>query len=188
MDNTLWATEATSMAAIGLNHVSINAINIEESVQFYCALFGLEPIATYTFDFPTQYLRVGELQLHIFERPTTAPEFHHLAIDVDDFEAILARASGLGILEESTFFSSCWVLPDGAVQLYLRDPAGNLVEVNWPDVSTLSPALAERLPRLAASVEQSPEALTASLYSTRRSSGELVHAGAAEDDPESTAS
>jgi hypothetical protein len=28
-------------------------------------------------------------------------------------------------------------LPDGAVQMYLRDPAGNLVEVNWPDVTTL---------------------------------------------------
>jgi hypothetical protein len=28
-------------------------------------------------------------------------------------------------------------LPDGAVQLYVRDPVGNMVEVNWPDVSTL---------------------------------------------------
>jgi lactoylglutathione lyase len=24
-----------------------------------------------------------------------------------------------------------------AVQMYLRDPAGNMVEVNWPDASTL---------------------------------------------------
>jgi catechol 2,3-dioxygenase-like lactoylglutathione lyase family enzyme len=170
----LQATEATDMAAVGLNHVSINAVDLEESVEFYRSLFGLERIATYTFAFPSQYLGLGELQLHIFERPTTAPEFHHIAIDVDDFESVLVRASELRILEESTFFSACWVLPDGAVQLYLRDPAGNLVEVNCPDVSSLSPAVAERLPRLEASVEQSAEALTASLYSTRRTSDRLI--------------
>ncbi len=34
-------------------------------------------------------------------------------------------------------YSSVRELPDGAVQMYLRDPAGNLVEVNWPDVTTL---------------------------------------------------
>ncbi|MCA1729793.1 MAG: VOC family protein, partial [Actinobacteria bacterium] len=35
------------------------------------------------------------------------------------------------------YFSNIYELPDGTVQLYLRDPAGNMVEVNWPDVSTL---------------------------------------------------
>ena len=163
------------MAALGLNHVSISAVDIEESVRFYRTLFDLEPIPTYTFAFPSQYLRVGELQLHLFQRSTTAPEFHHVAFDVDDFEATFARASAMGILEDSTFFSSWWVLPDGSVQLYLRDPAGNLVEVCWPDVSTLTPSLATQIPELAASVEQSAEGRTSSLYSTRRSRKHAVN-------------
>ena len=28
-------------------------------------------------------------------------------------------------------------LSDGAVQMYIRDPAGNLVELDWPDVNNL---------------------------------------------------
>jgi len=28
-------------------------------------------------------------------------------------------------------------LPDGAAQLYVRDPAGNMVEINCPDAGTL---------------------------------------------------
>ena len=35
------------------------------------------------------------------------------------------------------YFSKIYELPDGAVQMYLRDPAGNMVEVNCPDVTRL---------------------------------------------------
>ena len=38
---------------------------------------------------------------------------------------------------QSGTYSTVRELPDGAVQMYLRDPAGNLVEINWPDVTTL---------------------------------------------------
>jgi catechol 2,3-dioxygenase-like lactoylglutathione lyase family enzyme len=64
--------------ATGFSHVNISARNLEESVRFYTEVFGTEKIPTYNFAFPVQYLRLRDLQLHLFERDTPAPEFHHI--------------------------------------------------------------------------------------------------------------
>ncbi|MDX6536702.1 MAG: hypothetical protein QOD37_1043, partial [Gaiellales bacterium] len=50
------------------------------------------------------------------------------------------------------------------VQMYLRDPAGNLVELDWPDVTTLDRSRVPDIKRLADSVPQAPEAQGATLY------------------------
>jgi YD repeat-containing protein len=150
--------------ATGLNHVSIHARDLEESVRFYVEVFGMEPIPTYGFAFPVQYLRLGDLQLHLFERETDAPAFHHIGINVDDFEGAYLRAKELGILERESFFEDMYELPDGSVQMYVRDPAGNLVEIDWPDVSTLDRSLFPDLKRLGDTVPQTGDALRATLY------------------------
>ena len=152
------------MRATGLNHVSIHARDLEESVRFYVEVFGMEPIPTYGFAFPVQYLRLGDLQLHLFERETDAPAFHHIGINVDDFEGAYLRAKELGILERESFFEDMYELPDGSVQMYVRDPAGNLVEIDWPDVSTLDRSLFPDLKRLGDTVPQTGDALRATLY------------------------
>ncbi len=156
------------MRAVSLNHVSISAIDVEESARFYAAVFGLEPIDTYTFAFPTRYLRLGDVQLHIFQREqVAAPEFHHIALNVDDLEAAWTRAQALGLLESTTFFSPIYELPDGSVQVYLRDPGGNLVELDWPDVTTLDPTVFGEIPKLADVVPQTEEGRRATLYLPR---------------------
>ena len=152
------------MRATGLNHVSIHARDLEESVRFYVEVFGMEPIPTYEFAFPVQYLRLGDLQLHLFERDTDAPPYHHIGINVDDFEGAYLRAKELGILERESFFEDMYELPDGSVQMYVRDPAGNLVEIDWPDVSTLDRSLIPDLKRLGDTVPQTGDALRATLY------------------------
>jgi YD repeat-containing protein len=154
------------MRATGFNHVSISARNLDESVRFYTEVFGMEKIPTYDFAFPVQYLRLGDLQLHLFERDTPAPEFHHIGINVDDFEAAYLKAKELGIREGSAFFSHIYELPDGAVQMYIRDPSGNLVEIDWPDVRTLDRSVVTDLKKLADDVPQSGEALEATLFLT----------------------
>jgi hypothetical protein len=53
------------------------------------------------------------------------------------------------------------------VQMYLRDPAGNLVEVNWPDVGTLDRSVVPDIVRIADERPQSPEAQRARLYVDR---------------------
>jgi catechol 2,3-dioxygenase-like lactoylglutathione lyase family enzyme len=150
-----------------LNHVSIHAVDLAESVRFYTEVLGMEEIDTYTFAFPVQYLALGEQQLHIFERRTEAPQFHHIGLDVDRFEEAYLKAKELELHDDTAFFSDIYELPDGSVQMYLRDPAGNLVELDWPDVTTLDRSVLPELRKLADTVEQTPEGLRATLYRSR---------------------
>jgi catechol 2,3-dioxygenase-like lactoylglutathione lyase family enzyme len=156
------------MRATGFNHVSVSARDLEESTRFYVEVLGMEKIPTYNFAFPVQYLRLGDLQLHLFERDTPAPEFHHFAVNVDDFEAAYTKARELGIQEEKAFFSHAYELPDGSVQMYLRDPAGNLVEVDWPDVTTVDRSVVTELKRLEDDVPQDEEGRRSTLYLTQQ--------------------
>ena len=124
------------MRARGFTHVSVSATDLEKSVRFYKDFFGMEVVPSPDFSGPVRWLRVGNLQLHLFLDGDPAPARHHFALDVDDFEAAYRRAEELGIRDDGRY-STVRELPCGAVQMYLRDPAGNLVEVNWPEVTTL---------------------------------------------------
>jgi lactoylglutathione lyase len=157
------------MTAISINHVSIHAQDLERSAAFYEQLFGMERIPTPTFAFPVAWLRLGRQQLHLFIRPDAQPpQFHHVGLNVDDFDAVYWRACAQRLSDDSAFFSGMYELPDGSVQMYLRDPAGNLVEVDWPDARTLDSRIREDLILLSATVHQTGDALRATLYLDRR--------------------
>jgi catechol 2,3-dioxygenase-like lactoylglutathione lyase family enzyme len=151
--------------ATGINHVSIAARDLEESTRFYETVFGMERIATPVFETPVQWLRVGDLQLHLFlEENGTAPARHHLGLTVDDFAAAYDAISSSTSAE---WGAELVELPSGQVQLYFRDPAGNLIELNWPDVETLDRSRYPELRRLAEHVPQTPESLQAVLFLDR---------------------
>jgi catechol 2,3-dioxygenase-like lactoylglutathione lyase family enzyme len=118
--------------AVGLNHVSVVARDLEESLDFYVDVLGLERLPTPDFGFPVQWLRAGDLQVHVFERPDEPPTHAHFALEVDDVVAVYERARDLGILDR-TFGYAIAELPGGEAQLYVRDPAGNLLELDHPD-------------------------------------------------------
>jgi catechol 2,3-dioxygenase-like lactoylglutathione lyase family enzyme len=147
-----------------LNHVSIHASDMEESLRFYVEVFGMERLPSPNFSQHVEWLRLGDQQLHLFKRDAPAPEFHHIALDVDDFEAAYLKARELGILDEIAFGASVRELPGGAVQMYIRDPAGNLVEVDWPDISTLDRDVVTNITRLADERPQTGDAARAALY------------------------
>ena len=125
------------MKTNGFTHVSVHAHDLEYSARFYTDLFGMEEIPSPDFPFPVRWLKVGALQLHLFQSEETASTGHHFGLDVEDFEAVYLRAKEIGAQVEEGYYSKVYELPDGAVQLYLRDPAGNMVEVNYPDAATL---------------------------------------------------
>jgi hypothetical protein len=67
---------------------------------------------------------------HLFERDLQPTSHHHLGITVDDLEAVYRAAERLGAFDRDAFRNHLVELPGDVVQLYLRDPAGNLVEID----------------------------------------------------------
>jgi catechol 2,3-dioxygenase-like lactoylglutathione lyase family enzyme len=151
------------MTATGLNHVSVVAQELATSIRFYAELFGARPVPTPEFGYPVQWLAVGDAQLHLFERPDRAPTYHHFALTVNDFEAVYARGRELGAFDADAFGHHLYELPGDVAQLYLRDPAGNLVEVDAPAASALPPPIRSELRRLADVHRQSPDNMRARL-------------------------
>jgi len=151
--------------ALSVNHVSVHATDLEQSTRFYVELFGMTPIPTPNFGFPVRWLSAGAQQLHLFVRDgAIAPPYHHLGLNVEDFEAVYRRIHAGSLADGEAFHARLYELPGGAVQMYIRDPAGNLVEIDWPSVDTLSPEITREITRLADIQPQRGENLRATLY------------------------
>jgi catechol 2,3-dioxygenase-like lactoylglutathione lyase family enzyme len=142
-----------------LNHVSVSATDLETSLRFYEEVLGLERVPTPNFGFPVQWLRAGGTQVHVFERRGEGPAYHHFGLTVDDLPAVYERAKERGCLDSVSFSGHLVELPGDVAQLYLRDPAGNLVELDTPGASRLPPAMQAELVRLADVQPQSEENL-----------------------------
>ena len=146
------------MRATSFTHVSIHAYDLEESTRFYVDVFGMRRVPAPGLRAPRRVARG--------RRPAAAPlpsrhagaEFHHIGLDVDDFEAAYTVALERGLFDRDAWSPNVRVLNDGAVQMYLRDPAGNLVEVNWPDASTLDRSVVTAMTSIADERPQSDEA------------------------------
>ncbi len=152
-----------------LNHVSISAEDLAESTRFYEEVFRAETIPTPNFGFPVQWLRLGDLQLHLFQRPEhSAPRYHHIAFAVDDFAAVFRITKDRGMHDGMTFGHHLYELPGNIAQLYLRDPGGNLVEIDAPNASGLDPAIRSEMMKLSDRFPQDADNLKSTLYLDRR--------------------
>jgi catechol 2,3-dioxygenase-like lactoylglutathione lyase family enzyme len=147
-----------------INHVSVNARDLQESVDFYIDLLGAEPIATPNFGLPVQWLALGRTQLHLFERDIQPTSHHHLGITVDDLEPVYRAAERRDAFDRAAFRNHLVELPGDVVQVYVRDPAGNLVEIDHYGVDRLSPDLRARLRGLWDLHPQSDEQMRGRLF------------------------
>jgi catechol 2,3-dioxygenase-like lactoylglutathione lyase family enzyme len=147
-----------------INHVSVNAHDLRESVAFYVELLGAEPIPTPNFGLPVQWLALGRTQLHLFERDLQPTSHHHFGITVDDLEPVYRAAERREAFDRRAFGNHLVELPGDVVQLYLRDPAGNLVEIDHHGVDRLSGDLRARLKPLWELNPQSDEQMAGRLF------------------------
>jgi catechol 2,3-dioxygenase-like lactoylglutathione lyase family enzyme len=147
-----------------INHVSVNARNLEESVGFYVELLGAEPIPTPNFGLPVQWLALGRTQLHLFERDLQPTSHHHLGITVPDLEPVYRAAERLQAFDHEAFGSHLVELPGDVVQLYVRDPAGNLVELDHAGVDRLPDDLRAKVKPLWDSNPQTDEQMRGRLF------------------------
>jgi catechol 2,3-dioxygenase-like lactoylglutathione lyase family enzyme len=161
----------TSPRGRRLNHVSVPARDLDESEAFYVAAFGMVRIPAPNFGFPVRWLRLGDAQLHLqqigLDGALSGRTYQHFGIEVDDFVATFRALERLEAFaaERDTRYGAIWLLPSGEVQMFLRDPSDNLVEVDWPDASTLDLAIfGDRVRVLAEEEEQGPEQVRATLF------------------------
>jgi catechol 2,3-dioxygenase-like lactoylglutathione lyase family enzyme len=120
------------MGTSRVNHVSVSATDLDASIAFYERLLGAERLPTPDFGFPVQWLGLADTQLHIFERDSHPTAHHHFGVevDVDGLVSAYRICEELGIFDDETFHHRLIGLPGDCVQLYLRDPAWNLVELD----------------------------------------------------------
>jgi catechol 2,3-dioxygenase-like lactoylglutathione lyase family enzyme len=147
-----------------INHVSISARDLQESVGFYVELLGAEPIATPNFGRSVQWLALGRTQLHLFESDVEPTTYHHLGITVDDLEPVYRAAERRDAFEDDAFRNRLIELPGDVVQLYVRDPSGNLVEIDHHGVERLPADIRARLKRLWDLNPQTDEQMSGRLY------------------------
>ena len=147
-----------------INHVSVNARDLQESARFYRDLLGAEPIPTPNFGLPVLWLALGRTQLHLFERDVQPTSHHHFGVTVDDLEPVYRAAERRGALDREAFGNHLVELPGDVVQLYVRDPAGNLLEIDHYGVDRLPDDLRAQLQPLWESNPQTDEQLRGRLF------------------------
>jgi lactoylglutathione lyase len=114
--------------ALRYTHVSIPTRDADRAALWYQRLFGLEELAAPNFGSPVRWFRIGDLQLHLYQRNEERAPMQHF---------------GLGAID-SVRTHPLYITPAGEVQLYLRDPDGNNIEINWPDASSLPKSIRDK--------------------------------------------
>ena len=117
------------MKLSGVHHVSLNVHDVEEAGRFYTDVLGLEKLPRPDFPFPGMWLQAAGQQIHLMQvEDHRAPEGQHFAFRVDDLDAVVEELTGRGIEVTKPFD-----LPGAGRQSFLRDPSGNIVELNQPN-------------------------------------------------------
>jgi lactoylglutathione lyase len=112
-----------------LNHVAIHVRDVETSCQFYKNVLRLEPMSRPAFTFPGAWFRLGPHQeLHIIGDRTEPVHSHnrgnHYALRVDRLDEWEEHLQKL-----NADFRPRKMRPDGAWQIFVRDPDGHTIEL-----------------------------------------------------------
>lgn len=117
------------MHTLELNHVALHIRDLEASVAFYRDILCLAPLPRPAFDFPGAWFRLGTAQeLHLIggrtEPVAASNRGNHFALRVDDLDAWENHLQTTG-----ADFRPRKRRPDGASQVFLRDPDGHIIEL-----------------------------------------------------------
>ncbi len=128
------------MGLEALNHFTVRAADLERSRTFYEELLGLEIGPRPPLGFPGYWLYCGGIPtVHLIgERAGDGPRqagptglFDHIAFSCTGLAAMRARLKGRGVAFQER------VIPrDRQTQLFLHDPDGVAVELNFPPGET----------------------------------------------------
>jgi catechol 2,3-dioxygenase-like lactoylglutathione lyase family enzyme len=126
-----------------IDHVTLVVRDLDASRRFYVDRLGMTEVPRPAFDFAGLWFRAGETLVHlILESDRSGPagvnagqtkttRCHHLAFAVDDAAAAAAELEAAG----ATFVAKPKRRPDGAVQTFVLDPDGHIIELCSPPVA-----------------------------------------------------
>ena len=129
--------------ALKINHVALIVKDLEAACIFYEKELGLEPLPAFLFDYPTAFFKFNDQQqLHLTEWEDAHSFRGHICVQVDDINALFFRMKALGIIDIQPW-GKARRLPDGAIQMFVRDPSGNLVELSSDPKDLIDPKIFE---------------------------------------------
>ena len=122
----------------GIDHITIVVKDLDRTRAFYVDVIGMQEVPRPDFGFPGLWFQAGSTQIHLnVEGPeggraglasqggSNMTRGHHYAFLVDDAVAAARRIEALGL----TLAAEPRSRPDGAIQMYVRDPDDYLIEV-----------------------------------------------------------
>lgn len=124
-----------------IQHVNVMVDDLEAADAFYTEVLGLERTSTPDLGFPAQfYAFAGDQELHVNELSDRRPERAHLCLRVDSFDDVYRRMRANGVLEIETW-GKVRRLPTGTMQMFVRDPSGNLIELASEPDDQIDPSI-----------------------------------------------
>ena len=132
------SSESPTVQTRRFDHVGLVVSDLAASVAFYRDRLGLREVPRPAFSFRGAWLASGDAVIHLLEENVgngrggqAIPDVEHLsrtrhlAFEVDDASdaATKLQQAGVSIVVGPKF------RPDGAVQAYLHDPDGHLIEL-----------------------------------------------------------
>jgi glyoxylase I family protein len=118
------------MKILGVHHVNIQVADVPAAREFYRAVMGLTEIDRPAFPVGGAWFRLGAQELHIGEQDDhEAPDRQHFAVQVDDLDAAVSTIESRGVAVRKTGLT----FEGAGYQAFVRDPSGNLIELNQPE-------------------------------------------------------
>jgi len=111
-----------------LQHVALNITNVDEARKFYIDLLELPEVYRPDFGFPGLWLGLGDQTLHLLQVDDPPAHGQHFALQVDDIEATLDDLATRGLKPVGRLD-----IPGAGRQAFIRDPFGNMIELNEPN-------------------------------------------------------
>ncbi len=124
-----------------MQHINVNVESLDEAIEFYHGVIGLALDDTPDQGFESQFFRINaSQQIHLNVIADLRPFRAHFCMDVDDFMGVFHRAKAAKVIDTEPW-GRVRRLPSGKMQMFLRDPSGNLVEIGSQKDSVIDPAL-----------------------------------------------
>ena len=121
-----------------IDHVTLIVRDLESSRRFYVDLLGMREVPRPSFSFGGAWFQAGATQIHLIEEhdrsgPAGYPAAavvkssrnHHFAFAVPDAQTAAEQLKRLGV----SLVDDAKRRPDGAIQVFLCDPDGHVVEL-----------------------------------------------------------